>query len=259
MASGWGAALGVAALATATPAAACGTEPYLGAVCTFAADWCPPEYLPANGQLLSIREYAALFATIGNRYGGNGANDFAVPDFRGRMAVGKGQATGFSVVQLAEKVGQQAVQLMPGQVPLVPHSHTATFAGTGEVSRHVSIPASPGSLGVTSKLEALQVTGTAQPLAGKFLGMGGGGNQQAPIYATSSATTTAVALGGLEVNLTGTPGHSAFEFEVKTGITGGNVSVAPAGSPATANVSTQSPGLGVTVCIATSGLYPPRP
>lgn len=259
MMSGWGAALGVAAVATATPAAACNSEPYIGSVCTFAADWCPRGYLPANGQTLSIREYTALFATLGNRYGGNGVNDFALPDFQGRTAIGKGKGLGLDKIVLAEKVGQQEVQLTASQVPLVPHSHLATFTGSGEGSKRISIPASAGSLGVTSKLEALQVTGTAQPQAGKFLGMGGSGTQQAPIYATSTTTTTAVELGGLDVKLTGTAGHGEFQFDVKTGITGGTVSVAPAGSAATVGVSTQSPGLGMTVCIALEGIYPPRP
>ncbi|WP_311272921.1 MULTISPECIES: tail fiber protein [unclassified Rhizobium] len=259
MISGWGAALGVAAIATATPAAACNSEPYIGSICTFAFDWCPRGYMQADGRQLAVREYTALFGTIGFTYGGDNTNNFRLPDLLGRTVIAKGKGEGLDLINLAQKVGKQSIVLSDSQVPLKAHTHTATFIGSGAGSKPVTVPASAGSLGVTSKLEALQVAGVAQPQTGKFLGMGGSGTQQAPIYATSTTTTTAVELGGLEVKVTGTAGHGAFQFDVPTGITGGTVSVAPAVALATAGVSTQSPGLGMTVCIAVEGLYPSRP
>ena len=39
--------------------------------------------LPANGQLLAISRYNALFALLGTKYGGDGKTTFAVPDLRG--------------------------------------------------------------------------------------------------------------------------------------------------------------------------------
>lgn len=259
MVSGWSAAFGVAAIATATPAAACNSEPYIGSICTFAFDYCPQGYAQANGQVLPIDQNQILYTLLGSRYGGDGRANFALPDFRGRSAIGKGQGLGLGEIFLAEQVGQQTIVLNENQVPLRAHTHSATFTGTGGESTPVYIPPSAGSLNVTSKLQALQVTGAAQPQAGLFLGMGGGGTQQAPIYATSTATTTAVELGGLEVKLTGTAGHGAVQFDVDTGITGGIVSVAAAGMSPSATVSTQSPAIGMTVCIATTGLYPTRP
>jgi hypothetical protein len=38
--------------------------------------------LPANGQLLAISRYSALFALLGTKYGGDGKKTFAVPDLR---------------------------------------------------------------------------------------------------------------------------------------------------------------------------------
>lgn len=38
---------------------------------------------PANGQLLPIQNYQALFALMGTTYGGNGTTNFALPDLRG--------------------------------------------------------------------------------------------------------------------------------------------------------------------------------
>ncbi|MGV1753985.1 phage tail protein [Agrobacterium sp. CG674] len=87
MVSGWGAALGVAAIATATPGAACNSEPYIGSICTFAFDWCPRGYMQADGRQLAVREYTALFGTIGFTYGGDNTNNFRLPDLLGRTVI----------------------------------------------------------------------------------------------------------------------------------------------------------------------------
>jgi hypothetical protein len=39
--------------------------------------------IPADGRLLPINQNQVLFALIGTLYGGNGFNDFALPDLRG--------------------------------------------------------------------------------------------------------------------------------------------------------------------------------
>jgi len=36
--------------------------------------------IPANGQLLPISQYTALFSLIGNTYGGDGKTNFALPN-----------------------------------------------------------------------------------------------------------------------------------------------------------------------------------
>ncbi|MGH3743258.1 MAG: phage tail protein, partial [Mycobacteriales bacterium] len=38
--------------------------------------------VPANGQLLSIGSYSALYSLLGTTYGGDGINNFALPDLR---------------------------------------------------------------------------------------------------------------------------------------------------------------------------------
>ncbi len=58
-----------------------------GATCTLGAVWLTAGSVaagtPAAGQLLSISAYAALFSLIGTTYGGDGVNNFALPDLRG--------------------------------------------------------------------------------------------------------------------------------------------------------------------------------
>ena len=38
--------------------------------------------LPANGQMLLIKSYDALYSLLGTEYGGNGTTTFALPDLR---------------------------------------------------------------------------------------------------------------------------------------------------------------------------------
>ncbi|MBV7394698.1 phage tail protein [Mameliella sediminis] len=62
------------------PATAQSTEAYLGAIWLFGGNFCPVGTREANGQILSISEYSALFALFGVQYGGDGRTTFALPD-----------------------------------------------------------------------------------------------------------------------------------------------------------------------------------
>ncbi|WP_284758093.1 phage tail protein [Agrobacterium sp. fls2-241-TYG-188a] len=259
MITGWGATLGTVAIVSATPAAACDYESYTGTICTFAFDWCPDGYVRANGQLLSTTRYNNLYSLIGTLYGGYGSGYFAVPDLTGRAVLNKGGGPGLAYINLSQKVGHSRLALDISQVPLKPHVHTATFTGSGGGTTQVTVPPSAGSLGITATLSAVQTPGIAQPRTGSLLGMGGSGNQAATIYVPSNSTATQVQLGGLDVKLTGSAGNGQIAFNVPTGITGGTIFVAPAQSLSSEQVSIQSPGMGMTVCIVTDGIYPSRP
>ncbi|NUB09339.1 tail fiber protein [Azospirillum sp. Vi22] len=235
-----------------TPAAACNDEAYIGTVCTFAFDWCPRNYIPADGRTLAVREYQALFSLVGYRYGGNNADIFGIPDLRGRAAIGSGTGPGLANIAIGAKVGQQELLLSAAQVPLQPHTHTATFTGTGG-----------GSGGSTT----VPFTGTVSvPITN------GGTPVSAPASGTVYLGDASINDGGLGVSLTGpynttgpgtgakVAGTASGSITVpNTGITGGTVAVAPASAGATQKVSTQSPAIGQTVCIVANGLYPNRP
>jgi microcystin-dependent protein len=63
---------------SANPCAA-GENPFLGEIETFAFTFCPVNWAPLNGQLLSISSNTALFALLGTTYGGDGITTFALP------------------------------------------------------------------------------------------------------------------------------------------------------------------------------------
>ena len=66
-----------------SPLMAQGMGTYIGTVIAMGAKFCPPGWEQANGQLLPIAEYEQLFYVIGTTYGGDGANTFALPNFKG--------------------------------------------------------------------------------------------------------------------------------------------------------------------------------
>ncbi len=64
------------------------SEAYIGEVFAFAGSFCPRNFVSCDGKLLDIANNQALFAIIGNSYGGDGKTNFAVPNLKGRTPVG---------------------------------------------------------------------------------------------------------------------------------------------------------------------------
>lgn len=104
--------------------AAMAQEDYLGEVKLFGFSFCPRGTLPANGQLLPIQSYTALFSLYGTTYGGDGRTTFALPDLRGRSVLGQGQGPGLPDQKIGTKGGAPQVTITQAQMPS--HSHTAT-------------------------------------------------------------------------------------------------------------------------------------
>jgi len=61
------------------------SEPFLGEIRMFSFGYAPKGWVRCDGQLLSINQNQALFSILGTSYGGNGVNNFALPDLRGRV------------------------------------------------------------------------------------------------------------------------------------------------------------------------------
>lgn len=244
-------------LASERQALACGDTPYLGEICTFAFGYCPRGFAPADGSLVSVQQNSALFALLGTVYGGNGTQTFGLPDLRSRSVVGVGAGPNLpQSTVLGLQVGNQTTTLTSQQLP--PHTHPASFVGTGGGSNPVSIAAKPGDLHVVATLKAKQTSGVVGVVNGSYLGQGGSGSSAAAIYVDGSSTAATADLGGLTVDLLGTASIPQLDFTVNSGITGGTVAVLP-NTGGSQPISTQSPGLGLTQCIATNGIFPPRP
>lgn len=64
------------------------SDPTLGEVIAYAGATVPAGWALCDGTLLPVAGNKALFALIGTTYGGDGQEDFALPDLRGQMLTG---------------------------------------------------------------------------------------------------------------------------------------------------------------------------
>lgn len=101
--------------------------PMIGMIRAFAGSFVPAGWLPADGRLLNIAQNDTLFQVIGTIYGGDGITTFALPDLRGRVAVGYDWGAGLNLA-LGEYRGSPAIALGSAQLPS--HSHTLSGGGS---------------------------------------------------------------------------------------------------------------------------------
>ena len=92
------------------------SEAYLGEIRMFSGEFAPINWAFCNGQLLEINEYQALFSLLGNKYGGDGVTNFALPDLRGRIPIHTSPQ-----YPLASKGGSENVTLTEANLPA--HTH----------------------------------------------------------------------------------------------------------------------------------------
>src|SRR5262245_29652358 len=101
---------------------------YLGEIRLFAGNFAPRGWRFCDGGLLPIAENDALFNLLGTTYGGDGVSTFALPDLRGRVAIGQGTGPGLTNRPLGEPGGTESVTLVLGQCPAHTHQLFATNA-----------------------------------------------------------------------------------------------------------------------------------
>jgi microcystin-dependent protein len=60
----------------------------VGEIRLFAGNFAPQGWAICDGSMFSTDRYNALFAVLGNKYGGDGKTTFALPDLRGKVPMG---------------------------------------------------------------------------------------------------------------------------------------------------------------------------
>jgi len=96
----------------------------IGEVRLFGGNFAPRQWAFCNGQLIAISQNEALFSILGTTYGGDGRTTFALPDLRGRSAVGQGNGPGLSPRPLGQRSGTAFNNLTSHNLPS--HTHTVT-------------------------------------------------------------------------------------------------------------------------------------
>jgi microcystin-dependent protein len=200
---------------------------YIGEISMFAFTYSPQDWLSCNGSLISISQNTALFALLGDSFGGDARVTFGLPNMNSRAPVGHfagGSSMGLTQYRLGQIDGAPHVNLRPDNLPA--HTHAATFVPT-------STPA-------TASL-SVYVSGAdkATPVAGDLIAGSGVTRFRA---AGGFGEPAKVPLGGIETDEGQITGRVTIEH------TGGD-----------APVDILSPVLAVNFSICATGLFPPRP
>ena len=99
-------------------------DAYIGEVKLFAGNFAPRGWAFCDGQILPIDGNQALFSILETTYGGDGRTTFALPDMRGRVAVGPRTGPGLSTYKEGNQGGTETNTLSTAQLPA--HNHAAT-------------------------------------------------------------------------------------------------------------------------------------
>lgn len=193
---------------------------FMGSIVSFAFPFAPVNWALCGGQTFDISQYEALYVVLGTTYGGDGVQNFAVPNLMGRMPMGQGQGPGLSRHQIGQLQGNENITLLSTNIP--PHTHAA--ASSINATTTITL-ANPG----TGQLQAPADT-NAWIGAAETSGAG-----SANIFASSAGSSSA-----LQQGITNT--------------LAGNITLSPTGNSLPLDLA--NPALVLNFSIALLGIFP---
>ncbi|MFN3908168.1 MAG: phage tail protein [Flavobacterium sp.] len=224
-------------------------DEFIGTIQMFAGNFAPQGWMFCHGQTVLISQYTALFSIIGRTYGGDGVNNFALPDLRGRVPVGAGEPKSEKLLTFYEgkTVGEKEVVLNPSNMPKL--QATAVIKDLKAVAKGViedtikpviNIPCSDNSADSNNP-------------KGKYIGLSDAVNNnssEANIYGNTANTFMK-------------PFENSSRVSIKAElpvVTDGTPTVdINIGTPTPNGIPTYQPSLGINFIICVVGVYPPRP
>lgn len=120
-------------------------EPFLGQIEAFAFGYAPRGWMACQGQVLAINQYQALFSLLGTTFGGNGTSTFALPDLRGRVAMGQGNGNGLTLRIIGQSLGEDTHTILLSETPN--HTHSVFTAPNASTENNVDTPGNTVVLG----------------------------------------------------------------------------------------------------------------
>lgn len=97
------------------------SDPFVGEIRLFPYTFAPYGWAECNGALLPVAQFQALYALIGNIFGGTPNQTFNIPDLKDRTIVGQGQGTGLSPRAYSMSGGESSHSLNINEIPS--HNH----------------------------------------------------------------------------------------------------------------------------------------
>ena len=206
-------------------------EPYLGLIIMWASNRIPDGWLLCNGQSLPVSGNEALYAIIGNAYGGNGVN-FNLPNLVGRVPVGAGQGPNLTPRVLAQTGGSEKVALTTSQTPV--HTHAVSIT-TGSVAL-----GSNSGLKVSKTLASQTVPTSNSAIAAANTDYEDGSGTPVSVYNFGNNANQVALSGVINITTGGSPGSVAVN---NGGMSHNNL----------------QPTMGINYIICTQGLFPVNP
>jgi microcystin-dependent protein len=127
-------------------------DPFIAQILLFASNFAPRGWALCEGQMLPIAQNTALFSLIGTIYGGDGITTMALPDLRGRVAIGPGQGPGLPDYRQGDKGGTASTTLTVLNMPT--HNHVLNANSSYGTT---AVPASNTSLAATTDGRSISV------------------------------------------------------------------------------------------------------
>lgn len=148
-------------------------EVFIGTIQIFGFNFAPNYWATCSGQILSIQQNAALFSLLGTYYGGNGVQNFQLPNLQGRLPIGQGNGQGLSPRTIGEVAGTESTTLTLNNLPAHTHAITSQLTATTTINL-ASVATSPATVPTT---------------ANSFIGASGTGPGSAAIYSSAQGTS----------------------------------------------------------------------
>ena len=114
------------------------STPFLGQIQPFPYNFAPKGWAVCNGQTLAISQYSALVSLIGTFYGGNGINNFQLPNLQGRCALSFGTALSGTAYTIGQVAGEANHTLLVNEIPAHVHTPPTCSTATGTALTAVS-------------------------------------------------------------------------------------------------------------------------
>jgi microcystin-dependent protein len=144
--------------------------PFLGQLMAAGFNFAPKGWALCNGQTLAINQNQALFSLLGTTFGGNGVQNFMLPNLQGRIPLSFGQGPGLSNYNLGQIGGETALILAANQVP--GHTHNAVASSSapsvkppsgGALASNVGMYTSGQTPGTAMNASSVVPAGGSQP------------------------------------------------------------------------------------------------
>ncbi|MBX8477733.1 tail fiber protein [Pseudomonas cichorii] len=195
-------------------------EVFMGSIMTFAFPFAPYGWAQCNGQTMNVNQYNALYALLGNIYGGTAPQNFMLPNLQGRVPVNQGQGLNLTNRTIGTSAGVEKVTVAIANMPAHVHPMTTLAATTT-----INLGAQPSA------------TGSIVPTATNcYLGGSTAGPTSANIFAPDLGTNAPIVQKGVTTTISGTMGS-----------VGGSLPL-----------DSMNPFLVVNFSIALQGLFPTR-